>query len=233
MLVRRGRVIDRVVHAVAVDLRDDEDLQAVDERRRLGVGAVVAHEALRGLEADARGRDLARVLLAVEVHADLGAVARLADAQHRTASAGRAGPSPGRAAGRSAATRCSAGRRRRRRRGCGTWSRGRGWTTCGLALIAAMTSFAVLVTAPVALVAGLTRIALPVSVTLERLVVRPSGGTIWAVSVLPPRWPMSLRGHHDRARAAGAVDGAEPATGRLLASKRTYGVVAFGASASC
>ena len=46
-------------HAVAVDLREDEDVQVVDERRGLGVGAVVAHEALRGLEADARGRDLA------------------------------------------------------------------------------------------------------------------------------------------------------------------------------
>ena len=49
---------------------------------RLRVGPVVAHEPLRGLEADARGRDLVAVLLAVEEDADLRAVARLADPQH-------------------------------------------------------------------------------------------------------------------------------------------------------
>ena len=75
-------VIQRVDRAVAVDLRDDEDVEVVDELRRLGIGAVVAHEALRGLGAHAGGRDLVAVLLAVEEDADLGLVADLADPQH-------------------------------------------------------------------------------------------------------------------------------------------------------
>ena len=75
-------VVQRVRGAVGVDLRDEEDVQPVDERGRLGVGPVVAQEPLSGLEADARGRDLVAVLLAVQEHADLGAVARLADPQH-------------------------------------------------------------------------------------------------------------------------------------------------------
>ena len=76
------RVIQRMRGAVAVDLRDDEDVQPVDERGRLRVAPVVAQEPLRGLEADARGRDLVAVLLAVEEDADLRTVTVLADPQH-------------------------------------------------------------------------------------------------------------------------------------------------------
>ena len=178
------RVVDRVVHAVAVDLRDDEDLQAVDERRGLGVGPVVAHEALRGLEADARGRDLAarapgsrgtrrpwsrRAILPMRstywVCGPRGTVDRGAQqvAQRRGDArlddAGAGWP-------------------------CGTWWRGRRLVASGSALIAATTSLAVLVTAPVALVAGNTRIALPVRVTSSAWLAAPCGGTIWAVSVV-------------------------------------------------
>src|SRR4051812_15840666 len=102
-------------------------------------------------------------------------------------------------------------------------------------LIAAMTSLAVLVTAPAALVAGRMRIALPVTVTSSAWLA-VVGGTIWARNELPPRWPMTfevtttVRACWVVSVAGLLVDGAEPATGRPLSSMRTYGVVALGAA---
>ena len=123
MFLRRSESYSECVGAVAVDLRDDEDVEVVDELRRLGIGAVVAHEALRGLEADARGRDLAGVLLAVEEHADLGAVAHLADAQHVLVL--RAARVVAGARRRSLSGEDGAGQRRRRRRSLRAVQRGR------------------------------------------------------------------------------------------------------------
>ena len=74
-------VVQRVVPAVGVDRRHDEDVEVVDELLRLRIGRVVAHEPLARLHARDRGDPLTRVLLAVDEHADLRAVADLADAQ--------------------------------------------------------------------------------------------------------------------------------------------------------
>ena len=78
VLALRVVVVHRVRGAVGVDRRDDEDVEVVDQRLRLGIGRVVAHEPLGGLEADAAGAPLAGVLLAVDEDADLRAL-RLAD----------------------------------------------------------------------------------------------------------------------------------------------------------
>ena len=76
-------VVHRVVRAVRVRRRQDEDVERVDELLRRVVGAVVPQQLLRGLEARQRRRPLAGVLLAVEEDADLLAVALLPDSQYR------------------------------------------------------------------------------------------------------------------------------------------------------
>ncbi len=73
----------------------------------------------------------------------------------------------------------------------------------------------------------MTRIALPVRLTLSGWLTAPAGSTICAVRLLPPRWPHFLE-VRTTVPACWAVVGVEPATGRLLASKRTYGTVAVG-----
>ena len=78
----RGEVVHRVVPAVGVAVGVDEDLGVVEQLLGLGVGRVVAHEPLGGLEAGQAGRPLARVGLAGEEHADLRAVPVRADAVH-------------------------------------------------------------------------------------------------------------------------------------------------------
>ena len=75
-------VVHRVVRAVRVGRRQDEDVEVVDELTRLRVDRVVAEQLLGGLETCQRRRPLAGVLLAVEEDADLRAVALLADPQH-------------------------------------------------------------------------------------------------------------------------------------------------------
>ena len=84
-------VVHRVVRAVRVRRREDEDVELVDELPRRLVDPVVPEQLLRGLEARQRRRPLAGVLLAVEEDADaaavdplVGAVARplLPDPQH-------------------------------------------------------------------------------------------------------------------------------------------------------
>ena len=89
-----------------------------------------------------------------------------------------------------------------------------------LALIAATTCAAVLVIAPVASVARLTVMALPVTVTASGALFAP-GFTSWAVRLLPPRWPHALRGQHHGAVAVGGREAAVLPTGRLPASKVT------------
>ena len=61
----------------------------------------------------------------------------------------------------------------------------------GLALIAATTCAAVLVSAPVSLVARLTTMSLPVTATLSGELFAP-GFLNSAVTSSPPRWPHSL-----------------------------------------
>ena len=84
-------VVDRVVPAVRVRGREDEDVELVDQLPRRLVDPVVPEQLLRGLETGQRRRPLTGVLLAVEEDADaaavdalVGAVARpvLADPQH-------------------------------------------------------------------------------------------------------------------------------------------------------
>ena len=82
VLALRVEVVHRVVAAVRVDVRQDEDLDVVQQLLGLGVRGVVAHEPLGGLDAGQARRPLASVLLAVEEDADLGAVADGADAVH-------------------------------------------------------------------------------------------------------------------------------------------------------
>jgi hypothetical protein len=65
-----------------VDRRDDEDVEVVDQLARLRMDRVVAQQAFGRLEAGDRRDPLARVLLAVDEDADLGAVALLADPEH-------------------------------------------------------------------------------------------------------------------------------------------------------
>ena len=100
MLLALRRVVHRVRRAVGVDRRDDEDVEVVDAARRLGIGAVVAHQALSGLEADAASvRHLAGVLLAVDEDADLLALRLalvVADAEHLTGLRAARVRSPGR-----------------------------------------------------------------------------------------------------------------------------------------
>ena len=76
-------VVHRVVRPVRVRRREDEDVEVVDELPRPLVDRVVAEQLLGRLEAGQRRRPLAGVLLAVEKHADLGAVPLLADPHHR------------------------------------------------------------------------------------------------------------------------------------------------------
>ena len=72
----------------------------------------------------------------------------------------------------------------------------------GLAFIAATTWATVLVTAPEGPVARLTVIALPLTVTLERLSCAAPGSLSCAVMSLPPFWPNCERREHDRLRLA-------------------------------
>ena len=80
--------------------------------------------------------------------------------------------------------------------------RGRSWrvtsaAASGLALIAATTCAAVLVSAPVSLVARLTTMSLPVTSTLSGASLAP-GFLNSAVTWSPPVWPHSLAVEHDR-----------------------------------
>ena len=77
-----GEVVHRVVAAIRVDVRHDEDLDLVHQLLGVGVRRVVLDEPLGGLDAAQAGGPLASVLLAVEEHADLGAVPNGADAVH-------------------------------------------------------------------------------------------------------------------------------------------------------
>ena len=72
-------VVDRVVRAVGVRRRQDEDVEVVDEPAGRRVDRVVAQQLLGRLQARQRRRPLAGVLLAVEEDADPGAVALLSD----------------------------------------------------------------------------------------------------------------------------------------------------------
>ena len=72
-------VVDRVVRAVGVGRRQDEDVEVVDEAAGRRVDRVVAQQLLGRLQAGQRRRPLAGVLLAVEEDADPGAVAPLSD----------------------------------------------------------------------------------------------------------------------------------------------------------
>ena len=76
-------VVHRVVGAVRVRRRQDEDVEVVDQLARAPVDRVVAQQLLGGLQARQRRRPFTRVLLAVEEDADLRAVALLADAHDR------------------------------------------------------------------------------------------------------------------------------------------------------
>src|SRR5262245_27376458 len=99
---------------------------------------------------------------------------------------------------------------------------------CALALSAATTCAAVLVIAPLASVAGLMLILLPTRATLSAWLLAPAAGAlIWAARLLPPRCPKAFE-VSTTVPACWAVVGEVPATGRLLASKRTYGTVAVG-----
>ena len=71
----------RVVAAVRVDRRVDEDVEVVDVRRRRRVGAVVLQQAVRRLEGDQRADPLTGVLLRIDEEPGLRAVADLADPQ--------------------------------------------------------------------------------------------------------------------------------------------------------
>ena len=82
-----AEVVERVVTAVRVHRRQDEDVEVVDVGLGGGIGRVVAHEPLGRLQARDRGDPLTRVLLAVDEHAGLGAVADRAACR----CAGRAG----------------------------------------------------------------------------------------------------------------------------------------------
>ena len=84
-------VVERVVAAVRVDRRDDEDVEVVDQFLRLRVDRVVAQQPLRRLQAGDRGDPLTRVLLAVDEDADLRPAAILADPQHLHLERRRAG----------------------------------------------------------------------------------------------------------------------------------------------
>ena len=82
VLALHAVVVERVVAAVRVGRREDEDVELVDVLLGRRVGRVVAHEPLGGLEARDRGDPLAGVLLAVEEHADRVVRAVLADPVH-------------------------------------------------------------------------------------------------------------------------------------------------------
>ena len=167
--------------------------------RRVRVDRVVAEQLLGGLEAGERRRPLARVLLAVEEHADLGAVAALADPQHRSTGTARAGR----------------GRSSRVVRKSDRLTFARGWTMpsagvaaegqrhrervrAGLALIAATTCAAVLDSAPVASVARLTRMSFPITAHAQRRV-----GDSWVDElgrdVVPALVAPGAGGEHDAA----------------------------------
>ena len=85
----------------------------------------------------------------------------------------------------------------------------------GLALIAATTCAAVLVSAPVSLVARLTTMSLPVTATLSGALLAP-GFLNSAVTSSPPRWPHSLV---VSTTAAAAETAAEPEVGWTLSVK--------------
>ena len=151
-------VVQRVRRAVAVDLRDDEDVEVVDERRRLGHRSRSCARAApwsRGRRPRSRSRCRAPGSTGTRRPWSRRAACRCAAC---TGPAGRAGTSPGRAAGRSAASATPGWHDA----GAGCWSGTAARTTrletCGWALIAATTCAAVLVTAPLASVAGLMRI---------------------------------------------------------------------------
>src|SRR3954451_9999743 len=91
---------------------------------------------------------------------------------------------------------------------------------CGWALIAATTWAAVLVIAPLASLAGLMLILLPARATLSAWLFAV-GPLIWAARQLPPRWPQLLEVRTTVPFCWAPVVGDAPATGRLLASKRT------------
>ena len=74
-----GEVVEAVVRAVGIVGRDQEDVGALDDLLGRGVRRVVAHEPFRGLERDRRRHPLAGVVLRLDQHAGLGAVAELAD----------------------------------------------------------------------------------------------------------------------------------------------------------
>ena len=76
-----AEVVERVVAAVRVRRRQDEDVEVVDVGLGRRVRRVVLDEPLGGLQARDRGDPLTGVLLAVDVDAGLGARAVLADAQ--------------------------------------------------------------------------------------------------------------------------------------------------------
>ena len=76
-----GEVVEAVVRPVRVVRRDQEDVGVLDDVLGRRVARVVAHEPLGGLERDRRRHPLARVVLRLDQHAGLGAVAELADPQ--------------------------------------------------------------------------------------------------------------------------------------------------------
>ena len=126
-----GEVVEAVVRAVRVVGRDQEDVGVVDDVLGRGVGRVVAHEPLGGLDRDRDRHPLAGVVVRLDQHARLGAVAVLADPQRadgeraaRDLARGRAGALLVEEVGED-----DRGRRRRARcpcpRWCGTGARGR------------------------------------------------------------------------------------------------------------
>ena len=79
-LALRAGVVHRVVRAVRVGVRRDEDLDVVQELLGLRVGRVVLDQLVRRLHAGEAGGPLASVLLAEQEDARLGAVTVRADA---------------------------------------------------------------------------------------------------------------------------------------------------------